>query len=157
MKPMSWSYRKKMQGASDLMDRGDWEASEQVISELIDDKGEPAEALLHRAFVRQRAGKLELALLDANKGVELRPESGVHWMIKGEIELSLQQVDAAVLSLQKAVTLEKDNGRALFFLGKAYSQRGQTDLAADYFEEALQFEKDFVMAQWMAEFFARKH
>lgn len=141
--------------ASEALDRGDYESSEVLFNDLISESGEPAEALLHRAFVRLRLGKLNEALEDARRGCELRSESGVHWMIRGEIEIASQMYPEATLSLKRAVELESDNGRALFHLGRVLALQGFRDQASDYFEQALQFERDYVMAQWLAASFEK--
>lgn len=153
---VSWTYRKAFQEAVSLADRGQYQESERVFSELVQKGGEIAEALLHRAHIRMRMGSLQDALSDAQQAVELRPENGVYFMVLGEIQTELSDWAAAYASFKKAAELEKENGRALFGLGKAALHLGRKFEAADYFESALQFERDYVMAQWMVEGLARR-
>jgi Flp pilus assembly protein TadD len=139
-----------MKKVQKCVETAQWDEALGLLTGLIGEKGEPAEAMLHRAYVAMRAGQTDRALDDALKGVELRPENGVFWMILGEVQLAQGRSQEAVASLRKAVSLEADNGRALYHLGAALRAHGQATEAADYFEQALQFERDYVLAQEMS-------
>lgn len=146
-----WKRRKAFLEAQALLEKNDYMAAEAAYSEILANEPELADARLHRAYVRLRMQSLDAALDDANRCVELRPESGVMRMVQGEILLARNENDKAYESLSKACELERDNGRAYYQLAKAALSLGKKDEAGDYFEIALQFEKDYVTAQWMTE------
>lgn len=148
---MSWKRRKAFLNAQALLEKNDYPGAEKAYSDILSSEPDLVEALLHRAYVRLRAGSLDLGLADAEKAVELRPESGVMRMVQGEILLAKRDFQKAYEVLSKACELERDNGRALFHLGRASLALGRKDEAADHFEMAVQFERDYVTAQWMAE------
>lgn len=152
---MSWSYRKAFKEAIHLAETGRYQDSDKVLGELISRGGEVAEALLHRAHIRMRMGRLNDALLDAQSALEMRPDNGVYYMVLGDIQGELKDWAGSYESFKRAIELEKDNGRALFGLGKAALQLGRKFEAADHFESALSFERNFVMAQWMVESFQK--
>jgi len=138
-----------MLAAVEALDLGKYEEADGLLSAVIDEKGEPVEALIHRAFCRLRSSRLDLALEDASRAVELRPENGVFWMIRGEVFLEMGNPVAAFESLEKACTFEADNGRALYQRGRALLKLNRRLDAADSIERALQFERDYVLAQEM--------
>ncbi|MDB5038472.1 MAG: hypothetical protein JWQ35_2000 [Bacteriovoracaceae bacterium] len=151
---MSWKSRKQFLKAQKLLEANDLTGAEQIFSEVIERDQKSAEAFLHRAYIRTRLNKLDEALSDADTGIHLRPENGVMYMIRGEIQLEKKNYREAFDSLQKACGLEKDNGRAFFHLGRATLGLSRKAEAADYFETALQFERDYCLAQSMAENYA---
>jgi predicted Zn-dependent protease len=150
---MGWKHRKTFLEAQKALEENEFAAADQLLSEVLGSDAEHAEALLHRAYARLRAGRLDEALEDANRCVSLRPESGVMQMLKGEILTEKGDLMNAYQSLKTACALEKDNGRAFFQLGKVCCALNRRNEAADYFEVALQFERDYVMAQWMTKSF----
>ena len=157
IKAVSWKYRKTFLKAQDKFESNDYEAAEQLFSEVVGEGTNVVpEALLHRAYTRMRMGKLELALSDASKCVELRPDSGVMLMIQGEIHLEQKDFMAARNVLTKAIALEKDNGRAYYGLARACAGMGLKGEAAEYFELALQFERDYAFGHFMAEMLSKK-
>lgn len=147
---MSWSLRRGLSAAVAAIDDGNYDSADQILTDVLAKNAEAVEALIHRAYARQRAGKLVEAKMDAVKACSLRPENGVFYMILGEVQLALNENTAAYDSLKKSVSLERDNGRALYHLGRACLATGKTEEAGDFFESALQFERDYVTAQWMA-------
>lgn len=147
---MSWKRRRSFLEAQKRLENNDYEGAEALYSSLILEEPGLVEALLHRAYTRMRSQKMADAHADAIRCTELRPESGVMFMLKGEIELEQNDFINAYTSLKKACELEADNGRAFFHLGRACLKLKKTQEAADYFEVALQFERDYVNAQWMA-------
>jgi len=149
-------HRSQFSEAQRALESNDYIRAEEAFSKVIGGKSDAIEALLHRALTRLRLGKMEAALEDAQKVIELRPESSYGLMIKGEILNEMKQYETAYEALQKACELEKDNGRAFFALGRACAGLGKKHEAADYFEVALQFERDYVMAQALAEGFASR-
>lgn len=138
-----------MMAAVAALERSQFVEAEKIFTEILTEKGEPVEALIHRAFCRLRAKSFETALEDATKSVSLRPENGVFWMIQGEILLEMGRYQNALESLEKACELEADNGRALYQRGRALLKLNRQMEAADFFEQALQFERDYVLAQQM--------
>jgi tetratricopeptide (TPR) repeat protein len=154
-KGVSWSYRKAFKEAIQMAETGRYHDSDKVFGDLIARGGDVAEALLHRAFVRLRMGRLNDALLDAQRALEQRPDNGVYYMVLGDIQAELKDWAACYGSFKKATELEKDNGRALFGLGKAALNLGRKHEAADHFESALAFERNYVLSQWMVESFQK--
>ncbi len=129
------------------MDIYEWPRAEEALSALLQTNAAHAEGLLHRAYVRMRLQKWDLALSDIEQGITLRPENGVYWMIKGEILMAQKQWITAYEALRKAVFWEPDNARALYFLGRSLQQLGRRLDAAEYLERAMHFDRDFVQAQ----------
>lgn len=150
---MGWKHRRAFLSAQKALENNEFAAADQWLSGILDDDSDHAEALLHRAYARLRARRLDEALADAQRCVQLRPESGVMFMIQGEILFERGDLMNAYSALKKACELEKDNGRALFALGKACCALDRRMEAAEYFEMALQFERDYVLAQWMTKSF----
>ncbi|MBN8556010.1 MAG: hypothetical protein J0L93_11235 [Deltaproteobacteria bacterium] len=150
---MGWKHRRAFLSAQKALENNEFAAADQWLSGILDEDSDHAEALLHRAYSRLRAKRMDEALEDANRCVQLRPESGVMFMIQGEILLEKGDLLNSHTALKKACELEKDNGRALFALGKVCCALDKRAEAAEYFEAALQFERDYVLAQWMAKSF----
>lgn len=148
---MFWKHRQKFREAQNALESNEYSRAELLLSELLEKDSEAIEALLHRALVRLRMGKADLALADSQKVVELRPESGVGFMVRGEVQLSLGLYQEAYESFQKACRLERDNGRAYYGWARACLGLKKKEEASDYMEIALQFERDYVYAQVFSE------
>lgn len=146
---MGWKERRLFLDAQHKLSLNDYLGAENLLEDVLAQDPKHAEAYLHLAYVRMRQGKLDEALEDISKGIELRPDNGVYPMVKGEILLKKSLYKEAYDSLKKAVDLERDNGRAYFHLGQAAAQLGQSEEAAEYIEIALQFERDYVLSHWM--------
>lgn len=148
---MSWKLRRKFLNVQQKIENNELEAAEILLSEILASDGDLVEALFHRVYVRQRLQRLDAALEDARKCIEIRPEHGIFYMACGEILLEQGSLIEAYTALKKACEMEKDNGRAFYFLGKTALLLGRKAEAGDYFETALQFERDFTLAQMMVE------
>jgi tetratricopeptide (TPR) repeat protein len=76
-------------------------------------------ALFNRAFTFKLMGDFNQALSDANRIVEIDPETPEHWNLKGNIHLLFGDYYDAVAAYNQAIDLRPDYSEALFNRGLA--------------------------------------
>lgn len=114
----------RLTSCSSIIDGADWT-----------DKGR-AWAYAYRAGAYYELRKLDLALSDANKAIELWPERLPGYVIRATTLTDLGRVDEALVDLDKVV--EADGGYAAYLArGHAYYQKRDYDLAIADFTMAI--------------------
>lgn len=152
---MFWKHRRSFAKAQEALEKNDYPAAEEKLTQLLTADPDAIEALLHRALTRLRLRRADEALQDALRAAELRPENAVAFMVCGEVLLSLHRYEEAYDKFRHACSIERDNGRAFYGWAKACIALQKKEEAADYFEIALQFERDYVYAQVFSELMSR--
>ena len=72
------------------------------------------------AVMAFKAHKLKPALKAATRVTQLSPQDAVAWELRGQIQLALQDNEAAIKSLESSVSLDSSRSDAYFQLAKLY-------------------------------------
>ncbi len=95
-------------------------------------------------------GKFQEAIETSNKLIELRPNDGVFYYLRGEVYSRTENYQSAVLDYEKALALDHgdlDKQPPFFFnIGTAYLNWGKNQEAITYFDKALNLDKRFADA-----------
>ena len=100
--------------------------------------------LLIGAYVQ--SGKLDAALLAAQKLAAVTPEQAANYHILGHTALIAKQYAAGEKALQKALSLQPDYAPALLDTARLHLVRQQAQLAADLFQRLIEKNADDVAA-----------
>lgn len=93
---------------------------------------------LSSAVALRAKGKYEDALLDANGALEIDSNAASAYIVRGKINISLNQYSFAIQDFSRAIELDPQNIMALYEKGFANALRGKYDTAAFYYTEAIQ-------------------
>ena len=86
--------------------------------------------------------KLQQALADCAKAIEVAPNDFFGYMERSQVELSLYQYDAALADANKTIELKPDEPTGYKFRGFAYIGLSQWDKAVEDFTSAIQKKPD---------------
>jgi len=130
-------FRSMMLLGASLCDLGqgaeDFRAAAIAFTGCILKRPDYAHAYQCRANAYTKLDRLDEALKDSSKAIELDPEHLEAWICRGNAYVKVNQFDKAVADYSKAIDLAPNNARAWAGRGYAYAQQGQWDKAlADY-------------------------
>lgn len=94
--------------------------------------------------------RYEDALTETAQALELFPDNGILFMIRGETLYFLERFEESKEALLKALELAGDNLRIEHSLGLTYVALGDMIKAAQYFESSIRYDKSLVQARLLA-------
>ena len=97
-----------------------------------------SEAYFYKGFAHGKLGKLEEAILNYDKAIELKPNYAVAYNNRGVAKQELGRHEEAILDLDKAIELEPKSSHSYSWRGSIYEQQGETEKAKANYQTALQ-------------------
>lgn len=104
------------------------------IIELKDDWDLP---YLARSFAYAAIGKLDHAVADVNRALDLNPHNADAYRFRGGLYLEKNELDHAIADLDQAIALNPRNAGAYIYRGMSYIKRNDPDRAITAFNQAL--------------------
>lgn len=108
-----------------------------------------AEAHTFLGWTYHFQGKVEDAISECKRAIEVDPEFGNPYNDIGSYLISLGRLDEAVPWLQQAIQAPRYEPRhyPYFNLGRVYYAKGMINRAREYFQQALRIEPDYTLAR----------
>lgn len=112
-----------------------------------------AEAHTFLGWTYHFQGKVEDAIAECKRAIEIDPEFGNPYNDIGSYLISLGRFDEAIPWLEQAIKAPRYDPRhyPYFNLGRAYYAKGQISRAREYFQEALRIQPDYALARQAVE------
>jgi Tfp pilus assembly protein PilF len=108
-----------------------------------------AEAHTFLGWTYHFQGKIEDAISECRRAIEVDPEFGNPYNDIGSYLISLGRLDEAVPWLEQAIQASRYEPRhyPYFNLGRVYYAKGMINRAREYFQQALRIEPDYTLAR----------
>jgi Tfp pilus assembly protein PilF len=108
-----------------------------------------AEAHTFLGWTYHFQGKVEDAISECKRAIEVDPEFGNPYNDIGSYLISLGRLDEAVPWLEQAIRAPRYEPRhyPYFNLGRVYHAKGMINRAREYFQQALRIEPDYTLAR----------
>jgi len=108
-----------------------------------------AEAHTFLGWTYHFQGKVEDAISECKRAIEVDPEFGNPYNDIGSYLISLGRLDEAVPWLEQAIQASRYEPRhyPYFNLGRVYYAKGMINRAREYFQQALRIEPDYTLAR----------
>lgn len=108
-----------------------------------------AEAHTFLGWTYHFQGKVEDAISECKRAIEVDPEFGNPYNDIGSYLISLGRLDEAVPWLEQAIRAPRYEPRhyPYFNLGRVYFAKGMINRAREYFQQALRIEPDYTLAR----------
>lgn len=108
-----------------------------------------AEAHTFLGWTYHFQGKVEDAISECKRAIEVDPEFGNPYNDIGSYLISLGRLDEAVRWLEQAIQAPRYEPRhyPYFNLGRVYYAKGMINRAREYFQQALRIEPDYTLAR----------
>jgi Tfp pilus assembly protein PilF len=108
-----------------------------------------AEAHTFLGWTYHFQGKIEDAISECRRAIEVNPEFGNPYNDIGSYLISLGRLDEAVPWLEQAIQASRYEPRhyPYFNLGRVYYAKGMINRAREYFQQALRIEPDYTLAR----------
>ena len=108
-----------------------------------------AEAHTFLGWTYHFQGKVEDAISECKRAIEVDPEFGNPYNDIGSYLISLGRLDEAVPWLEQAIKAPRYEPRhyPYFNLGRVYYAKGMINRAREYFQQALRIEPDYTLAR----------
>ena len=103
--------------------------------------------LLGSAF--RTLGKMEEAIAECTRAIEIDPELGDPYNDIGEYFFNLKRFDEAIPWFERAIEVKRYKARhvACFNLGRVYVAKGLLNRACEFFQKALDIEPRYALAR----------
>src|SRR6202050_180150 len=94
-------------------------------------------------------GKIEAAIAECKRAIEVDPDFGNPYNDIGSYLIELNRYDEAIPWLEQAIAAPRYDPRhyPYFNLGRAYYAKGMITKAREYFQEALRIEPEYTLAR----------
>jgi tetratricopeptide (TPR) repeat protein len=135
-KPIPTKFDDALAEGRALASKGDKARAQDMFELAIKLDKRRAEPNIELARLYLGSGDKALAVLSANRGVKLAPNSSIAWNTKGRVELARFAYDDAVVAFTKSVELDRDNVWAWNNLGYTELVMKKYDDAAEHLGEA---------------------
>src|SRR6202166_809885 len=108
-----------------------------------------AEAHTFLGWTYHFQGKIQEAIAECKRAIEVDPEFGNPYNDIGAYLIGLERYDEAIPWLEKAITAKRYDPRHFryFNLGRAYLAKGFINKARELFQQSLEIEPRYTMAQ----------
>lgn len=141
---------------------GNFEDGIKDINKSLELKNDWEIPYFYRAVAFQALEKLDEAMLDYTKSIQLNPEMTDAYYNRAKIILSRKDIDApkvenAVSDLEKALDLDKNFIDALFAMAAAQKKLGNYHKALEYLERLLELEPQAVHARALKKLLLQKY
>lgn len=112
-----------------------------------------AEAHTFLGWTYHYQGKIEEAIAECKKAIEVDPDFGNPYNDIGSYLIALGRSDEAIPWLEQAIAAPRYDPRhyPYFNLGRAYYAKGMINRAREYFQEALRIEPRYALARQAVE------
>lgn len=112
-----------------------------LLSQKIKEQPNNPGFFLSRAKIYQQTGKLDLAINDLKKAVDLNPEKIEYYTVLGDVYWEIASVKAALDAYNTALNLESQNEDVLLKLGEMYFYLQDREKSIQYLNECLRVNK----------------
>ena len=119
------------------LDAGRLNEAESILSEIVRQQPDSADANLYLGLVRFRAGQSAAARPLLERAVGLAPASGRAWKMLGIVTMSSGDLNGALPALDKACEIAENDEEACYFLARTLHTLGRYESARSPFEKAL--------------------
>jgi tetratricopeptide (TPR) repeat protein len=120
----------------------DYESEIRRLTNLIKRNEQNADAFFSRGWFYHMAGKLQLALEDYTKALEIDTQHASAYYNRGLVSVMLKRYEPAVEDFSEVIKLQPKAIDAYCNRGNAYFRSGQTQLALQDFNAALRLKPD---------------
>lgn len=104
-----------------------------LISVSCKSKKEKADNLIVQSLIKTDKSDFKGALQDLDKAIQFDSLNFKSWFLRGNIKISLQQIDKAILDYDRAIVLNDKDMNAYYNRGYAYFLQGNQDKACENF------------------------
>ena len=119
------------------MEGGRLEEAERILSEIVRQQPDSADANLYLGLTRFRAGRSAAARAPLERAVGLSPSSARAWKALGVVTMSNGNLEGALPALGRACELAENDEEACYFLARNLQALGRYESARAPFEKAL--------------------
>lgn len=121
-----------------LILNGDVETARQQLDQILTANPENVDALVARALLSIFDGDPDAAAADADRAIELAPDSPLGYIARSDVLQfwSVDDSEGALAAAQQALELDADNPEALWRASYAYSELGNSEGFYDTFNRA---------------------
>jgi Tfp pilus assembly protein PilF len=139
---------KLLQQAYQVQMRGDYEQAVELYTKSLE-VFPTAEAHTFLGWTYHFQGKVNEAIAECKRAIEVDPEFGNPYNDIGSYLIELGRFDEAIPWLERAITAPRYDPRhyPYFNLGRAYYSKGMITKAREYFQEALRIEPQYTLAR----------
>jgi arylsulfatase A-like enzyme/Tfp pilus assembly protein PilF len=138
-------FQQKLEEAIVLSDRGRFEESVALLTELIQEKKEMERVYLYLHHIYRMQGRPEKSLELMEKGHRNNPESFDIISAYGILLIEKGEWDLGVAMFQKALTFVDFDPMVWNYLGFAFWRKGEEQKALDHYRQALALDGSFAM------------
>lgn len=138
----------KLQEAYEAQMSGDYDRAVELYRESLA-LHPTAEAHTFLGWTFHFQGKIQEAIAECKRAIEVDPEFGNPYNDIGAYLIGLERNDEAIPWLEKAITAKRYEPRHFpyFNLGRAYLAKGYINKARELFQQSLEIEPRYMMAQ----------
>lgn len=104
-----------------------------LISVSCKSKKEKADNLIVQSLIKTDKSDFKGALHDLDKAIQYDSLNFKSWFLRGNIKISLQQIDKAILDYDRAIVLNDKDMNSYYNRGYAYFLQGNQDKACENF------------------------
>lgn len=104
-----------------------------LISVSCKSKKEKADILIVQSLIKTDKSDFKGALQDLDKAIQYDSLNFKSWFLRGNLKISLQQIDKAILDYDRAIVLNDKDMNAYYNRGYAYFLQGNQDKACENF------------------------
>lgn len=127
--------------------QGQYDRADSIFTQIIEEDAENAGAYNNRAFARIRAGKIEPALDDARKALQIDPDKAKYHITAGEAFFIAGQMELATEAAEQAIALDPMYVDAFYFLSSIRLATADYAGALRATHKALELDPGFDLAQ----------
>lgn len=120
---------------------GNLEKAEEYLAKAATDKEPSMDALIGLAILEYRKKNYESALVNLDKILVRKPDSGEARKLKGEVLIELNRLDEAVVELEKVIAVNPEFRAAYMTLSNAYFQKKDLNKAEAVLRKSLLLKK----------------
>lgn len=143
-----WNYLDSLsRKAYQAGNQGDFTQAEQYWTEIIEQMPDNAAALSNRGNVRVSQNKLQGALADQNKAVELAPNVTDPYLNRGTVYEALGEWEKAIADYNRVLELDPQDAMAYNNRGNAEAGRGNWESAIADYKKATELAPKFAFAR----------
>jgi Tfp pilus assembly protein PilF len=140
--------RQRFQEAYQAQMEGDYDRAVELYRESLA-LHPTAEAHTFLGWTFHFQGKIQEAIAECKRAIEVDPEFGNPYNDIGAYLIGLERFDEAIPWLERAITAKRYEPRHFpyFNLGRAYLAKGMINRARELFQEALEIEPRYTLAR----------
>jgi tetratricopeptide (TPR) repeat protein len=145
------------QRLDELYAAGDWNAALTAASDLIDASPGEARPYLLRGMVYVQQEKMDEALADYGKAIEIQPDLVDAYVQRGRARYGMEDTDGSIADFKQAIKLNPQHAPAYLERGYAFFSKGAVDAALSDFknycrlapDDPIGFNNQAFLLMWM--------